>query len=290
MAMKRALVLGGGGVIGVAWESGLVTGLREAGVDLMKLDTIVGTSAGALVGVQISSGRVPPNPGVPRQTEQPRRATSEPPIDRAKLDVAALGAIFSLWGKMKETSLEQVIAIGKIVRGLDRSTAEQWIGHISGAVEVTEWPAPRLLVVAVDTESGTRRVFDKDSGVPLQRALAASATVPGLFPLVEIEGRLYMDGQVHSSTNADLLLSHAPEQVLIAMPTNALTARGIGAHAERMLELETAALRAAGASVSIKTPTAADAERMGPNLMDGARAADAYAIGLDTGRAWAGEL
>src|SRR4051812_29393426 len=52
----RALVLGGGGVAGIAWEAGIVTGLRQEGIDLGSADRIVGTSAGSVVGALIATG------------------------------------------------------------------------------------------------------------------------------------------------------------------------------------------------------------------------------------------
>src|SRR5689334_7252140 len=52
----RALVLGGGGVTGVAWETGLLFGLAEAGVDLATADVLVGTSAGSVVAAQVACG------------------------------------------------------------------------------------------------------------------------------------------------------------------------------------------------------------------------------------------
>jgi len=52
-----ALVFGGGGSVGVSWQTGLLTGLREAGVDLAGADAVVGTSAGALVGALLAGGR-----------------------------------------------------------------------------------------------------------------------------------------------------------------------------------------------------------------------------------------
>ena len=54
--MQRALVLGGGGSTGVAWETGLIAGLAELGVDLSTADMFVGTSAGAIVTAQHSTG------------------------------------------------------------------------------------------------------------------------------------------------------------------------------------------------------------------------------------------
>ena len=42
----RALVLGGGGSVGNAWEIGVIAGLFDAGLDVTEADLIIGTSAG----------------------------------------------------------------------------------------------------------------------------------------------------------------------------------------------------------------------------------------------------
>ena len=57
--MTRALVLGGGGPVGIAWESGLAAGLAEGGVNIGEADLIIGTSAGSAVGAQLAMGRSP---------------------------------------------------------------------------------------------------------------------------------------------------------------------------------------------------------------------------------------
>ena len=54
---RRALVLGGGGVTGIAWETGLIAGLAGLGIDLAAADVIIGTSAGSLVGTDIACGQ-----------------------------------------------------------------------------------------------------------------------------------------------------------------------------------------------------------------------------------------
>src|SRR5581483_349660 len=54
--ITRALVLGGGSVAGVAWEQGIIIGLHDRGVDVRDADIIIGTSAGSMVGAQITSG------------------------------------------------------------------------------------------------------------------------------------------------------------------------------------------------------------------------------------------
>ena len=55
----RALVLGGGGVTGIAWETGLIAGLAGLGIDLAAADVIIGTSAGSVVGTDIACGQEP---------------------------------------------------------------------------------------------------------------------------------------------------------------------------------------------------------------------------------------
>ena len=54
--MTRALVLGGGGPLGFAWECGLIAGFAQAGVDLGEADYVLGTSAGALAGARLAGG------------------------------------------------------------------------------------------------------------------------------------------------------------------------------------------------------------------------------------------
>ncbi|MBP2326195.1 putative acylesterase/phospholipase RssA [Kibdelosporangium banguiense] len=56
MTNGQALVLGGGGVAGIAWMTGLLAGLAESGKDVTGADLIVGTSAGSAVAAQLGSG------------------------------------------------------------------------------------------------------------------------------------------------------------------------------------------------------------------------------------------
>jgi NTE family protein len=54
--VTEALVLGGGGVAGVAWIAGLLAGLADSGQDVNAAEVLVGTSAGATVAVQLGQG------------------------------------------------------------------------------------------------------------------------------------------------------------------------------------------------------------------------------------------
>lgn len=284
--IKRALVLGGGGVVGVSWEAGVAAGLLEHGIDLRESDVIVGTSAGAIVGAQVASGFLP---HLPRERPMPAPA-NRAPVDRSKLDLQLLGRVFRLWGTMEHADREIAAQIGQLTASQPRDAQAGWAEQIVYGVGITDWPARTLLINVVDTTTGERRVIDRTSGVDVNAAITASSAVPGMFPPVDIDGRLYMDGQVHSSTNADVLLPLAPEQVWIAMPTNRVTGQTIGPHAEKMLELELAALRAAGSTVFVRMPKPEDASRLGTNLMDPRRSAEAFQVGLAAGREWAAEL
>jgi NTE family protein len=290
MTWKRALVLGGGGLIGVAWEAGLCKGLFERGVDLRDCDAFVGTSAGAITCSRLAAGELPPGLDAP-----PPKGAHGANVDPSRIDMKALGKAFNKWSQIVRATVEDKREIGLVARDLYRDTEASWVEGITAVSGgPTAWPKKPFFISAVDTESGEEVAFDAAHGVEIGRAIAASAAVPGIFASVEIGGKLYMDGQVHSSTHADILLKHPraqrPEEVVIFMPTNSRTAPGIGGHAEREVAAEIEALKVAGCVVRFVTPTAEHAERMGNNLMDAAKVADAYAVGLETGYALASEL
>jgi NTE family protein len=279
--VKAALVLGGGGLIGGAWEIGMLRGMSES-LDPCGFDIYLGTSAGAIVGSQLASGRLPV------WTEPPQGRGA---IARTSVDMQMLQEIFTRWSGMTLSTPTEIMPIGRIARGVARDQEAAWVAQIAATIQVTEWPEKPLLISVVDTESGERRALTRKDGVPLARAVAASSTVPGMFPPVEWGGSFYMDGQVHSSTHADLLLPFAPQRVAIIAATNRFNAQGIGGHAERMLDAEIAQLRNHGCKVALKTPGAEDVAQIGGyGLMDGSRMGAAQEVGLAMGRAWGREL
>jgi NTE family protein len=282
--MKRALVLGGGGIIGVGWETGLVRGLNEAGFDPRSFDLFLGTSAGSIVGSQLANGRLPPAPGsADAQAAQKR-------MSEAKLDLAIVAKVFGTWGGMQLTTAQEAASIGADARRVRPEEAERWVELTADRFPTHSWPSKPLWIASVDTETGKRKIWSKDDGVELVRAVAASSAVPGLVPSVRIADRFYMDGQVHSSTNADVLVEHDVDEVVIGMPTSSVTEAGIGPHAERMVRVEIEALEDAGKKVRFRTPAPDEQARLGQNLMDASRMLEAYEVGLEAGRNLAKEL
>jgi NTE family protein len=67
------------------------------------------------------------------------------------------------------------------------------------------WPAQRLLITAIVARTGEFTVFDRDSGVSLVDAVAASCAVPGVWPPSDVNGELYIDGGIRSPANVDIV-------------------------------------------------------------------------------------
>jgi NTE family protein len=274
--MTRALVLGGGGVVGIAWETGVLKGLRDGGIDPATADLIVGTSAGSIVGTQVRSGRslddlyadqLSPSDG------QLQQAVGQ--------DMEKLMAIFARWSQATEMTEALCAEIGAQALVAKTAPEEEWL-HALGALlpDASAWPNGSLIVTAVDAESGVFRTWDRTTGVALTPAVASSCTVPGMFPPVTIEGRRYIDGGVRSGTNADLARGH--DTVVLVAPIGG-SATGIGGIARRQLDAEVEGLRAAGSAVEVILPDAHAQEAFGPNLMDPSRRGAAAEAGLRQG-------
>ncbi|HLG96154.1 MAG TPA: patatin-like phospholipase family protein [Bryobacteraceae bacterium] len=290
---RKALVLGGGGPVGIAWESGMLAGLAEAGLDLSGADFILGTSAGSVVGSQLAMGRSPGDLAAPfldeRTSQQPASPSqllgSSPPdlsvlIQKMAKAVASTGpaeparAELGAWALQAQTMSEDAFIAT--------------FGHAIRDHPEASWP-DRFACTAVDTLDGTFVVWNKDSGVSLGRAVASSCSVPGIFPPVTLRGRRYMDGGMRSATNADLAKGHDIVFVL-ALTVAAAAASPIGDIFRRRLEEELDTVRSSGGRVALILPDAASQEAFGLNLMDYRRRPAAARAGMIQGRAQAANL
>jgi NTE family protein len=209
----RALVLAGGGVAGVAWELGVLAGLRDGAPELgaiLEAEVIVGTSAGSAVGAQITSG-VELETLVARQLDARSREIA--------VEVDLLGLLMSMQRAIKGAGSPQEAGRRLGALALDASTVSESerLAVIRSRLPQPKWPRRRLLIPAVDALSGELVVFDRESGVELADAVAASCAIPGVWPAVTIAGRRYIDGAARSGTNADL--AAGAERVLIITPT-----------------------------------------------------------------------
>ena len=203
----RTVVLGGGGTVGVAWQTGLLAGLRETGLDLAGASAVVGTSAGSLVGALLAGGRdVTDALAV--------LAAVGPKLD---LDSLATGSA-SFLDASRRAGLaadprQALRAIGSTAQEATTTLTEDDYLDLLETLDGIAWP-DGFRCTAIDTATGELVVWSQESGVPLLRAVAASCVVPMLFPTVTINGAHYMDGGILNHLNATVA---PPSDVLVVL-------------------------------------------------------------------------
>jgi NTE family protein len=278
VSAKRGLVLAGGGLAGIAWETGVLTGIAdeipEAARALLGVEVLVGTSAGSTVAAQISSGT-----GVDalfaRQTaaghgELTPAASTDDITERFLAAVSQPGT--------KAQQLQRISAVA-----LDTATVPEAVRRevIARRLPSHRWPERVLRLTAVDTETGELVVFDRGSGVELVDAVAASCAVPGVWPPVTIGDRRYIDGGVASTVN--MVAAQDCDAVVALVPSgeNAPSPFGAGAADEiAAFPGPTLALFADATALGA----------FGPDSLDPACRPPSARAGRDQGRRWAGVL
>ncbi len=202
-------MLGGGGITGIAWETGLLLGLAEGGVDLTVADRVVGTSAGSIVGAQITSG-TSLEELYRRQLLTPREL-GDGGVPLAKLGprvvLTLLVSLLQARGDVERFGRVLGRRAVRAARAGRTPTVEERYGQVRQRLTSTDWPARDLAVTAVDVETGELVVFGPRGAQPevgLEDAVNASCAVPAVYPPIVIEGRTYVDGGVRSGANADL--------------------------------------------------------------------------------------
>jgi NTE family protein len=295
----EALVLGGGGILGLAWMSAVLAGLEESGsFDARDCGSYIGTSAGSIVAASLVAG-VSPATGLGRLAERPAirledsgdgatplRQAFDAVADRGGSAVAPLASLaFSSTaggGALLRRAALRRVPEGK--RSLDelgrmiQRTGASWDG--------------RLRVAAVELESG-RRVMFGSPGAPdlsVSEAVQASCAIPGVFRPIRSGGRTYVDGGAWSPTNMDTAEVQRGDRVLCLNPTGSLRpgiaslAGALGPVSRGLATAEALVLKHRGAVVTTINPDDATTEVMGPNLMNPKRRDEVIEAGLAQGR------
>jgi len=257
-----ALVLGGGGITGIAWELGILKGLADTGVDVTGADTVTGTSAGSVVGAQVTGTRpldkvyatqlAPPDHEIGAKVGRATMARLVPPM---------------LVPGSEERKLRR---IGRMsMRALPPGGAER-LEVIRSRLGDVPWPDRDLRITAVEAETGRFAVFDRSSGVELVKAVAASCAVPLVWPAVAINGRHYLDGGMRSTANVDL--ARGADVVVVLAPIPQAFSRATSIRAQ---------LARTGARHRVViTPDEQAMADIGRNLLDPAQRAAAARTGL----------
>jgi NTE family protein len=273
MTNGQALVLGGGGVAGISWITGLLAGLAEAGQDVTGADVVIGTSAGANVAAQLGSG-LSLDELFARQVDpalQSRELMAVVDWDKFAVDIEPYTAGAS-------TQAERMIGFGRFALDADTVPEPERIAVIESRLPSRDWPVRPTKLTAVDCGSGELTVFDAASGVSLVEAVAASSAVPGIWPPVTIEGRRYMDGGVRSADNSDLAEGFA--RVVVISPL------GLDSPLPTFMPLREvlASLKDGGAAVTLISPDEASAAAIGANALDPETRVPAATAGRAQGR------
>jgi NTE family protein len=299
------LVLGAGGSTGEAYHLGVLTALAAAtGWDPRTAEVILGTSAGALMAALVRGGihpddlaedvlgqptspdsrelltRAGPRGKLePRDRQPGRRPWSDPVRSRLLLTAARRP-----WPPRPGLLAAATRPLGTV----DPSPVADRIRRL----HADGWPAEQLQIVAVRLADGTRAAFGSATSPPVDVATAAAAScaIPGYLRPVEINGEAYIDGGVHSPTNADLLAGRGLDLVIVSAPM------GIGGgalrqpDARRLADLalrsmwrwavqdEARALRRAGTEVIVAQPGHAELLAMGEDALDRRNMASIIAV------------
>jgi NTE family protein len=280
----RALVLGGGGAAGNAWVIGVLAGLSGAGLAVTHADLIIGTSAGSTAAAQVTGSSltdlfattIAPVPHRPPGGRPP----SPPPVnhqERTLRIVEAAEGPADMRRRLGAAALEQPEVA-------DDAWRERWRAVVAARLPGTGWPDCTLLVTAVDARTGEPVVFDRDSGVDLVDAVAASCSSG---PPYRIGDHWFIDGGYRrSSENADL--AAGCERVLVLSPFGGRTRAPMGWNMHLAAQVDE--LRTGGSRVEAILPDGAALEAFGEDMMDLSRRAPAARAGYDQGTALAGRL
>ncbi|MGH9279565.1 MAG: patatin-like phospholipase family protein [Acidimicrobiales bacterium] len=258
----RAVVLGGGGLSGVAWLTGVLSAFEAEGVLLAEADFVLGTSAGSVVATQLVSGR---------KFSHLYHFLSSPhvPLRTALLDLYGLApkpdptVVTEMMEHVQRgmVSTEETRAQAGAAAMTAKTMPEPiWVTLLATYIHHHHWPGPALGITTVEAETGAFRVIREADDVCIARACAASAAVPRFFPPVVIDGRHWIDGGTRSCTNADVAAGYGTVIVLV---DHAPLEVGDGPLSRATLDRELAELRAGGANVVELEPNAESVTAMG---------------------------
>ena len=290
---RVGLVLGAGGMAGIAFHSGVLAALADVlGWDPRQAALVVGTSAGSVTGTGLRAGipardlyarvcgdelsaeggailaRADAVTGRPALRSGPPRIPTGLPAAPGLL----LAAGRRPWRLRPGAVLAGLLPPGSVDGSPIAAGVDALFPH--------GWPDRPTWVCALRLSDGRRAVFGRPGSppAPVGAAVAASCAIPGYFAPVAIDGTRYVDGGAHSLTNLTCVAPERLDLVVVSAPM-ARTGRrrpGLGAIAREanriQLGREARRVLAAGTPVVLFSPTLHDQAAMGGNPMDPDRA------------------
>ena len=272
---RRALVLGGGGLSGIAWETGILLGISDEAPDvaqaLLDSEVLLGTSAGSAVAAQLSSGSSLEELFARQVSDEHGSHEIHPGVSIDTITGLFMDAMLTP-GASRERKLQKIGAVAAATQTVPESVRRDVIAH---RLPSHEWPLRELRITGIDITTGELVVFDRSSGIGLVDAVAASCAVPGVWPPVTIDGRRFMDGGVGSTVNMSAVRDCGVAVVLVPSGTDSPSPWGTATVDEiTAFPAETLAVFADADSLAA----------FGPNPLDPACRAPSARAGRDQGR------
>jgi NTE family protein len=267
-----------------------MAGLLDSGLDVTAADLTIGTSAGSTAAAQIA-GATPAEllatilAAATQQRSGPAgskggRVATRPVtnhLERISEIIASSENPADMRRKMGAEALNMDAAS-------DGSWQTQWRTTVASRLPVQEWPQRRVLITAVDAQTGEPVVFDRHSGIDLVDAVAASCS-SGLP--YRIGDNQYIDGGYRSNAeNADLAAGY--RRVLVLAPLSGRSLVPLNWCVQLAAQVDE--LRADGSRVETIFPDSTSEHMFGANAMDVSLRPPAAQAGYEQGKALAGQL
>ena len=284
---RRALVLHGGGSAGNAWEIGVIAGLFDAGLDVTSADLIVGTSAGATAAAQITGARPAEllsailDAVLPQRTGPVSPGGGQAPARPAVNHLERTNAIIA--AATDAADMRRRMGAAAIELDVDPEASVRWRAIVAARLPSQSWPAQDIRITAVDARTGEPVVFDRNSGVDLADAVAASTSSGAPY---RIGDNLYIDGGYRRNENADLAAGY--QRVLVLSPFGGRTRHPLEWGMQLAAQVDE--LRDSGSAVETILPDDAALTAFGDNMMDPSTRPPAARAGYAQGSAEAAQL
>lgn len=266
---ERAVVLGGGGLTGQAWQIGMLKGLRDSGVDLTQADLVIGTSGGSVAATQMRSGFL--DAFYAALLGAPVLDSSLEDIDLAYFEETA-----RMWQGVESTEALRIAVGSRALEATQVIAEDAFIERTATRVGLNEWPALPLQITTVDVFDGTLRLIDHTQGISIAEAVAASTAQPAIAAPISLGSSRYMDGGLAGSP-IDVAVGH--RRVVALIPGGGL-----------VTERAAAAARDEGVALMLLGPDAESAQARGPVSQDPARMRMSAEAGQRQGALVAGDV
>ncbi|EES41214.1 phospholipase, patatin family [Staphylococcus caprae M23864:W1] len=195
MENDKALVLGGGGITGMAWEAGVLAGLNDSNIDVSTADAIIGTSAGSFIGTVLAN------------QEDMKSYYLELPSQISSDDRGAMSSdLYRLWQNAFVVGKDDPVKVGQMLGDIiythpSKLPLDKRMHAIRQRLGNVEW-TDNLIITAINAKSGQLATFNKQSHIALEEAVGASGAVPGLWPHIRVLEQDWIDGGMTSPANA----------------------------------------------------------------------------------------